>query len=101
MEILVVIFGGIFVLMVMDQYVKDEEERERKKKEAEERQRLELIRQQELQAKQDRIIMDLYQQKLRQQVISSGQGLNRDQIVLWSLIIILASCLVFTVVWFI
>ena len=94
------IVGIVFVLMWIDQYIKDEDERERKKKEIEEQKRLELLRQQELKARQEQIDLQVYKEKLRQKILENDKGLSKDQVLTWILIIVIAVLIVFAVVWF-
>lgn len=94
------IVGIVFVLMWIDQYIKDEDERERKKKEIEEQKRLELLRQQELKARQEQIDLQVYKEKLRQKILENDKGLSKDQVLTWILIIIIAVLIVFAAVWF-
>lgn len=92
------IVGIVFVLMWIDQYIKDEDERERKKKEIEEQKRLELLRQQELKARQEQIDLQVYKEKLRQKILENDKGLSKDQVLTW--ILIIAVLIVFAAVWF-
>ncbi|MCO8079275.1 MULTISPECIES: hypothetical protein [Acinetobacter] len=94
------IVGIVFVLMWIDQYIKDEDERERKKKEIEEQKRLELLRQQELKARQEQIDLQVYKEKLRQKILENDKGLSKDQVLTWILIIVIAVLIVFAAVWF-
>ena len=94
------IVGIVFVLMWIDQYIKDEDERERKKKEIEEQKRLELLRQQKLKARQEQIDLQVYKEKLRQKILENDKGLSKDQVLTWILIIVIAVLIVFAAVWF-
>lgn len=100
MEVIITIIGIVFVLMWIDQYTKDEDEKEIKKKEIEEQKCLEFLRQQELKARQDQIDLQVYEDKLRLTILDNDKGLSTDQILIWILIIIVASLIVFASVWF-
>lgn len=91
----------IFFLFVLEQYMKDEKERDRKKTEAESRQKLEDQRLQKLQQEKDHIALEAYKVKLIEQSDLETAGLNKDQIILWGLVIAIVALVVFMIIWFI
>ena len=69
-------------------------------KEIEEQKRLELLRQQELKARQEQIDLQVYKEKLRQKILENDKGLSKGQVLTWILIIVIAVLIVFAAVWF-
>lgn len=99
MGIIIGIAGFIFILLFLEQYVKDEEGRDWKKEEDEHRRKIEAQRLHNLKLKQDRIALEVYKSKLLSKGNFNNTGLNKCQIILWCLFIIIVALVVFTTVW--
>lgn len=99
MAIILGIVGFIFILLFLDQYVKDEEERNRKKAEDEAKRKLEAQRLHSLRLEKDRITLKIYKLKLLNKGNLKNTGLNKAKIILWCLLIIITALVVFITVW--
>lgn len=99
MGIIIGIVGFVFLLLVLEQYFKDQEERNRKKAEDETKRKLEAQRLHSLKLEKDRITLEVYKSKLLNKGNLKNTGLNKDQIILWCLLIIITALVVFITVW--
>lgn len=99
MGIIIGIVGLIFFLLILEQYVKDEEERDRKKAEDEHQRKIEAQRLHNLKLEQDRIALEVYKSKLLNKGNFNNTGLNKYQIIIWCLFIIIIALVVFITVW--
>lgn len=99
MGIIIGIVGLIFILLILEQYSKDQEERDRKKAEDDAKLRLEAQRLHSLQLEKDHIAIEVYKSKLLNKSNSKNMRLNKDQIILWSLLIIIVALVVIITVW--
>ena len=99
MGIIIGIVGLIFILLILEQYSKDQEERDRKKAEDDAKRKLEAQRLHSLKLEKDRIALEVYKSKLLNKSNLKNMGLNKDQIILWYLLIIIVALVVFITVW--
>lgn len=99
MGIIIGIVGFVFFLLVLEQYFKDQEERDRKKAEDDAKRKLEAQRLHSLKLENDRIALEVYKSKLLNKSNLKNMGLNKDQIILWYLLIIIVALVVFITVW--
>ena len=99
MGIIIGIVGFVFFLLVLEQYFKDQEERDRKKAEDDAKRKLEAQRLHSLKLEKDRIALEVYKSKLLNKSNLKNMGLNKDQIILWSLLIIIVALVVIITVW--
>lgn len=99
MGIIIGIVGFVFFLLVLEQYFKDQEERDRKKAEDDAKRKLEAQRLHSLKLEKDRIALAVYKSKLLNKSNLKNMGLNKDQIILWYLLIIIVALVVFITVW--
>ena len=99
MGIIIGIVGFVFFLLVLEQYFKDQEERDRKKAEDDAKRKLEAQRLHSLKLEKDRIAIEVYKSKLLNKSNLKNMGLNKDQIILWYLLIIIVALVVFITVW--
>ena len=99
MGIIIGIVGFVFFLLILEQSFKDQEERDRKKAEDDAKRKLEAQRLHSLKLEKDRIALEVYKSKLLNKSNLKNMGLNKDQIILWSLLIIIVALVVFITVW--
>ena len=99
MGIIIGIVGFVFFLLILEQYFKDQEERDRKKAEDDAKRKLEAQRLHSLKLEKDRIALEVYKSKLLNKSNLKNMGLNKDQIILWYLLIIIVALVVFITVW--
>ncbi len=99
MGIIIGIVGFVFFLLVLEQYFKDQEERDRKKAEDNAKRKLKAQRLHSLKLEKDRIALEVYKSKLLNKSNLKNMGLNKDQIILWYLLIIIVALVVFITVW--
>ena len=99
MGIIIGIVGFVFFLLVLEQYFKDQEERDRKKAEDDAKRKLEAQRLHSLKLEKDRIALEVYKSKLLNKSNLKNMGLNKDQIILWYLLIIIVALVVIITVW--
>ena len=99
MGIIIGIVGLIFILLILEQYSKDQEERDRKKAEDDAKLRLEVQRLHSLKLEKDHIALEVYKSKLLIKNNSKNMRLNKDQIILWYLLIIIVALVVIITVW--
>lgn len=99
MGIIIGIVGFVFFLLVLEQYFKDQEERDRKKAEDDAKRKLEAQRLHSLKLEKDRLALEVYKSKLLNKSNLKNMGLNKDQIILWYLLIIIVALVVFITVW--
>ena len=99
MGIIIGIVGFVFFLLVLEQYFKDQEERDRKKAEDDAKRKLEAQRLHSLKLEKDRIALEVYKSKLLNKSNLKNMVLNKDQIILWYLLIIIVALVVFITVW--
>ena len=99
MGIIIGIVGFVFFLLVLEQYFKDQEERDRKKAEDDAKRKLEAQRLHSLKLEKDRIALEVYKSKLLNKSNLKNMGLNKDQIILWYLLIIIVALVDFITVW--
>ena len=99
MGIIIGIVGFVFFLLILEQSFKDQEERNRKKAEDEAKRKLEAQRLHSLKLEKDRIALEVYKSKLLNKSNLKNMGLNKDQIILWYLLIIIVALVVFITVW--
>jgi hypothetical protein len=99
MGIIIGIVGFVFFLLVLEQYFKDQEERDRKKAEDDAKRKLEAQRLHSLKLEKDRLALEVYKSKLLNKSNLKNMGLNKDQLILWYLLIIIVALVVFITVW--
>lgn len=99
MGIIIGIVGFVFILLVLEQYFKDQEERDREKAEDETKRKLEAQRLHSLNLEKDRIALEVYKSNLLNKGHLNNMGLNKDQIILCCLFIIIVGLVVFITVW--
>lgn len=99
MGIIIGIVGFVFFLLILEQSFKDQEERDRKKAEDDAKRKLEAQRLHSLKLEKDRIDLEVYKSKLLNKSNLKNMGLNKDQIILWYLLIIIVALVVFITVW--
>ena len=99
MGIIIGIVGFVIFLLILEQYIKDQEELDRKKAEDDAKRKLEAQRLHSLKLEKDRIALEVYKSKLLNKSNLKNMGLNKDQIILWYLLIIIVALVVFITVW--